>query len=87
MDRYDVYLHNVPKVSDDGKVIPIAPHRTEQFEQLEAAQKLAAEQKDAFERVVLIHQADKPKLVERYIDGEHHVAPPKEDEPEADAEA
>ena len=32
MEQYDVYLHDVPKVSEDGKKsLPIKPHRTEQF--------------------------------------------------------
>ena len=89
MERYDVYLHNVPKVSEDGKkVIPIDPHRVEEFAELEEAQKFAGEQKDVFERVVLMHQKDDgPKMVERYIDGDHVVAPVKEEAGESQEEA
>ena len=82
MERYDVYLHNVPKVSEDGKVVPIAPHRTQEFSQLEEARKSAAEHKDEFDRVVVIRTVDdKQKMVERYMDGEH-IVPEKEDEKE-----
>ena len=81
MEQYEVYLHNVPKVSEEGNVIPIEPHQTQDFPALEEAQKFAAEQKDKFERVVVMQKADdKQTLIERYIDGEHVVAPPKEDD-------
>ncbi len=72
MEQYDVYLHDVPKVSEDGKKsLPIKPHRTEQFSELEAASKHAAEHKDAFDRVTVIRTADdKQKMVLRYMDGE-----------------
>ncbi len=86
MERFDVYLHDVPKVSDDGrKSLPIQPHRTEEFSDLEAARQHAAEHKDAFDRVVVIRTADdKQKMVMRYMDGEEiEVAP---EEPDATAE-
>ena len=82
MERYDVYLHNVPKVAD-GKVVPIEPHRTHEFSELEEARGCAVEHKDAFERVVVMRTADdQQQMIERYIDGEHIVAEPKEDEAE-----
>lgn len=74
MAHYDVYLHNIPKV-EDGKAVPIDPHRTEQFSELEGAQKCAAENKDQFERVVVMRTGDDAqKMIERYMDGEHIVA-------------
>lgn len=81
---YEVFLHNVPKVSEDGeKAIPVPPCKTETFDDLEAAQKLAAEKKDEFERVVLISLADdKQRLVERYTDGQHEVKEVEEVEDE-----
>jgi hypothetical protein len=85
MAEYTVYLHNVPRVGEDGKSIPIAPHQTEEFSKLKDAQKLAVENKDKFERVVVMDTSgDKPKLVERFIDGEHVVAEKEEEEPEAE---
>lgn len=75
MERYDVYMHNVPKVSEDGqKVIPIEGHQKKDFTALEEAQKCAADNKDKFERVVLIRTVEeKQRLIERYIDGVHEV--------------
>ena len=88
MDQYEVYLHNVPKVSDDGKVVPIEPHQKHEFPQLEEASKFAAGHKDKFERVVVMHTADeKQRMVERYMDGEHIVPEPKEEEEEEEKPA
>lgn len=72
---YDVFLYNVPKVSDDGeKAIPVPPSQTEELDDLEAAKKLAAEKKDEFDRVVVIHREDdKQQMVERYVEGKHEV--------------
>lgn len=73
--KYDVYLHNVPKVSEDGmKSLPIAPFQTKEFTDLEEAQKFAADQKDKFDRVVIVRLRDeKQRMIERYMDGEHIV--------------
>lgn len=85
MAEYTVYLHNVPRVGEDGKSIPIDPHQTEECSKLEDAQKLAAENKAKFDRVVVMDTSgDKPQLIERFIDGEHVVAEKKEEEPEAE---
>ena len=85
---YNVYMHNVPKVSEDGKVIPIAPHRMQEFSELEEAQKFAEQHKDDFERVTLMRLSeDKKRLIERYIDGEHEINDKPEEEPEETAEA
>ena len=79
MERYDVFLHNVPKVAD-GKVVPIEPHRTLEFSELDEARGCAAEHKGAYERVVVMRTAeDKQQMIERYMDGEHIVPEPKED--------
>lgn len=88
--KYDVYLHNVPKVSDDGmKSLPIAPNESKEFTDLEEAQKFAADQKKKFDRVVLMRtKGDKQRMIERYMDGEHIVndKPEPEEEEEAQAE-
>ena len=87
MERFDVYLHNVPVVKDD-KVVPIEPARTQDFADLGEAKKFAAEHKDAYDRVVLMRTADeKQKMVERYIDGGHVVPEEKEEDAEAEATA
>ncbi len=73
MERYDVYLHNVPVVKD-GKSVPIDPHRTRECSDLEEARTFAADHSDEFDRVVVMRTADgEQKMIERYIDGEHVV--------------
>lgn len=87
MEQYDVYLHDVPKVSEDGKKsLPIKPHRTEQFSELESAAKHAAEQRDEFDRVTVIRTVDdKQTMVMRYMDGEEiEVAQEKPEEEAAE---
>ena len=82
MERYDVYLHNVPVVKD-GKSVPIEPHRVQEFSELEEAKKFAAEHKDDYDRVVVMRTADeKQRMVERYNDGEHVVPEEKEEDGE-----
>lgn len=68
---YDLFLYNVPKVSDDGeRAIPVPPSETHELDDLEAARRLAAERKDDFDRVVVIHRdGDKQRRVERYVEG------------------
>ena len=87
MEQYNVYLHDVPKVSEDGKKsLPIKEHRTEEFSDLDAAGKHATEHKDAFDRVVVIRTAeDKQKMVMRYMDGEE-IEVAAEEEPSATEE-
>ena len=72
---YEVFLYNVPKVTEDGeKVIPVPPCKTERFEDLDAAKKLAADSKDEFDRAVVMSVTDeKQELVERYVDGSREV--------------
>lgn len=73
---FEVYLYNVPKVSEDGKkALPIPGHETKQFDDLDEASKFAAEHKDEFDRVVLLrHEAEEQKLVKRYTEGKHEDA-------------
>lgn len=70
---YEVFLYNVPKVSEDGeKAIPVPPSETETFDDLDAAKKHAAEKKGEFDRVVVMSVEDETQeMVERYVDGEH----------------
>ncbi len=72
---YEVFLYNVPKVSEDGeKAIPVPASKTEEFDDLDAAKEFAAENKAEFDRVVVMSEADgKQERVERYIDGQHEA--------------
>jgi len=69
---YEVFMYNVPKVSDDGqKAIPVPKSETRELEDLEAASQLAAERKDEFDRVVVMSRdGETQKMVERYVDGQ-----------------
>jgi hypothetical protein len=73
---YEVYLYNIPKVSEDGKqAIPVPGNQTKEFDNLDDARKFAEEQKDKFDRVVLLQKDDEgQKMVERYVDGQHENA-------------
>jgi hypothetical protein len=71
MERYDVFLYSLPKLTEDGKgVLPGPTSKHQPFDALEPAQKFAVEQQAAFERVVVIKVDDQGQhLVERYVDG------------------
>lgn len=71
MAGYQVYMYNIPKVSEDGKqAIPVPESQLKGFEQMEEARKFATGQKDKFDRVVLMEAKDDgQKLIERYVDG------------------
>lgn len=73
---YEVLLYNIPRVSEDGKqVIPVPDSEKMSFSDEAEAQKFAAEQKGAFDRVVLLSLDEEgPKLIERYTDGRHEKA-------------
>ncbi len=73
---YEVYLYNVPKVSDDGKEsIPVPDSRREEFKDSDAGRKCLTENKDEFDRLVLMETNDDgQKMVERYRDGEFEKA-------------
>jgi len=68
---YKVYLYNIPKVSEDGKqAIPVPDSRVKEFDGVDDAKIFAAEQKNNFDRVVLMQENDEgQKTVARYVDG------------------
>jgi hypothetical protein len=68
---YKVYLHNIPKVSEDGKQsIPVPESKLKDFEVIDDAKIFAAEHKNGFDRVVLMQEdSDGQKMVLRYIEG------------------
>jgi hypothetical protein len=68
---YKVYLYNIPKVSEDGKqAIPVPDSRVKEFDGVDDAKIFAAEQKNNFDRVVLMQENDEgQKTVVRYADG------------------
>jgi len=85
---FDVFLYNIPKVTDDGKdVVPVAGSETQGFSSLEEAKQFAADKKQAFDRVVLMRTDDEgvQQMVERYLDGEHELG--KASTPEAGTES
>lgn len=71
MAGYQVYMYNIPKVSEDGKqAIPVPDSQLKGFDEMEEARKFATGLKDKFDRVVLIQTGDDgQKLIERYVDG------------------
>jgi hypothetical protein len=68
---YKVYLYNIPKVSEDGKqAIPIPDSRVKEFDDADDAKIFAAEHKNNFDGVVLMHEdKEGQKIVVRYVDG------------------
>jgi hypothetical protein len=68
---YKVYLYNIPKVSEDSKeAIPVPDSRVKEFDGVDDAKIFAAERKNNFDRVVLMHEdEDGQKAVVRYVDG------------------
>jgi hypothetical protein len=68
---FQVYLYNVPKVSEDGKQsIPVPDSQVKDFEGVDGAKIFAAEQKNNFDRVVLMQEdVEGQKMVLRYVDG------------------
>jgi hypothetical protein len=68
---YETYLYNIPKVSgDDRKAIPVPDSQVKEFASADDAREFAAQQKNKFDRVVLIQKDDDgQKMIERYVDG------------------
>lgn len=68
---YEIYLYNIPRVSEDGeRAIPVPDSRMREFADIDDARKFAVEHKDKFDRVVLMQKDDEgQKLIERYVDG------------------
>jgi len=67
---YKVYSYNIPKVSEDGKAIPIPDSQVEEFGGVDDAKIFAAERKNNFDRVVLMQEdSEGQKMVVNYVDG------------------
>ena len=67
---YKLYLYNIPKVSGDGKAIPVPDSQVKEFDSVDSAKICAAEQKNYFDRVVLMQEDnDGQKMIVRYMDG------------------
>lgn len=67
---YKVYLYNIPKVSEEGKAIPVPDSQVEEFDGVDDAKKIAAERKNNFDRVVLVQEdSEGQKMVVNYADG------------------
>ena len=69
---YEVYLYNIPKVSEDGeRSVPVPDSRVMEFADDDDARKFAAENKNSFDRVVLMQKDDEgQKMIVRYIEGQ-----------------
>ena len=68
---FQVYLYNVPKVSEDGKQsIPVPDSQVKDFDGVDDAKMFAAERKNNFDRVVLMQEDNEgQKMVVRYMSG------------------
>jgi hypothetical protein len=68
---YKIYLYNIPKVSEDGKqAIPVRDSQVKEFGGVDDAKIFAAEQKNNFDRVVLMQEDNEGQtMVVRYTDG------------------
>ena len=67
---YKVYLYNIPKVSEDGKAVPVPDTRVKEFDGVDDARMYAAEHKNSFDRVVLMHEDNEgQKMIVRYAEG------------------
>jgi hypothetical protein len=68
---YNVYLYNIPKVSeDDKKAIPVPDSQVKEFDSVDDAKIFAAERKNNFDRIVLLQEDNEgQKMVVRYVDG------------------
>lgn len=70
MERFEVYLYDLPQVKD-GASIPTKPSMARAFGNGSDAHDYAAAQKDDFDRIVVIRTLDEEQtLVERFRDGE-----------------
>jgi hypothetical protein len=67
---YKVYLYNIPKVSEDGKAIPVPDSQVKEFDGADVAKIFAAEHKNNFDRVVLMREDEEgQKVVVNYVEG------------------
>lgn len=69
---YDIYLYNIPKVSDsDKQAIPVPNSQVKEFAIVDEAREFAVQQKNNYDRVVLLLKDDDgQKMIERYVDGQ-----------------
>jgi hypothetical protein len=80
MERYDVYLYDLPRV-EANKVIPTKDTQTHQFPSVDDAKRFMAENRTKWDRIVLVETVeDKQKALERYRDGEIEPFPPPREE-------
>jgi len=68
---YEIYLYNIPKVSDDGKqAIPVPGSQVKEFAGVDDAREFADQNKNKYDRVVVMQKDDDgQKMIERYADG------------------
>jgi hypothetical protein len=68
---YEVYLYSIPKVSaDTTKSLPGPDSKRHEFTAEDEARAFAAENKEKWDRVVLMQSGDEgQKMIERYMDG------------------
>jgi len=68
---YEVYLYNIPKVSEDGKQsIPVPDGQVKEFADVDNAKSFASDHKNKYDRVVLMQKDEEgQKMVERYVEG------------------
>jgi hypothetical protein len=69
---FEVYLYNIPKVSEDReRAIPVPDSQVKEFANVDDAREFSAKHKDNFDRVVLVQKDEEgQKMVERYVDGQ-----------------
>ena len=70
MERYEVFLYDLPQVKD-GASVPTKPSIARDFGNLSDARRYAVEHKDEFDRIVVIRTRENEQtLVARFTDGE-----------------
>ena len=71
---YAVYLYNIPQVSEDGtQSLPVTESQNQTFANLAQAKAFAQQQKQTFDRVVLMQEENGQRLVERYVNGQYET--------------
>ena len=60
-------MYNLPQVSDDGKAIDVDPFEKKDFPEEEEAKKCAEDNKDRFDRVVVMKTEEgKQEMIDRH---------------------
>jgi hypothetical protein len=68
---YEIYLYNIPRVSEDKQAIPVPESQVKEFPGVDDAREFAAHHKNGFDRVVLMQKDDDgQKMILRYMDGQ-----------------